>query len=106
MSVEDITNEAHFNELVASNQRVLIDFWAPWCRPCQTMAKTFKQVADERTPALKAIKVNIDELPMLAQKYSIRSIPSLVLLKEGAVVSEHLGATPKQEILQWLNNYE
>jgi thioredoxin 1 len=105
MAVEEIRSEQHFEQVLADNARVLIDFWAPWCGPCKTMAPTFEQVADEQVEKLKAVKANVDDLPALAQKYGIRSIPSLVLVKDRMVVTEHLGVAPKNEVLSWLNEH-
>jgi len=105
MSVEEIRSEQHFSDILASNNQVLIDFWAPWCGPCKVMSPVFAQVADEKLAEFKAIKVNIDDIPALAQKYGIRSIPSLLLLKNNLVTSEHLGAAVKKDLLAWLNDH-
>ena len=104
MSVENINSEARFNEVLAQNPHVLVDFWAPWCGPCKAMSPTFEYVANEKTQ-LKAIKVNIDDFPNIAQKHGIRSIPSLLLVEESLVRSEHVGLASKQEVLHWLNNH-
>lgn len=103
MSVEEIRSEQHFNDVLASNKHVLIDFWAPWCGPCKTMAPTFEDVAHEKIESVKAIKVNVDDLSVLAQKFGIRSIPSLFFLKEKLVISDHVGNASKQELLNWLD---
>lgn len=105
MNVEEIRSEQHFSDVIASNEQVLIDFWAPWCGPCKAMAPIFEQVANEQGSRVKAIKINIDDIPALAQKYGIRSIPSLVLLKDKLVASEHVGAAPKNDVLNWLNEH-
>lgn len=105
MNVEEIRSEQHFSDVLASNNKVLIDFWAPWCGPCKVMTPIFEQVADEKSADFKAIKVNIDDIPSLAQKYGIRSIPSLLLLQDKLVKSEHLGASPKKDVLYWLNQH-
>jgi|VirMetMinimDraft_7_1064189.scaffolds.fasta_scaffold04048_4 thioredoxin 1 len=105
MNVEEIRSEQHFADVLAANTDVLIDFWAPWCGPCKAMTPVFEQVANETSSELKAIKVNIDDMPSLAQKYGIRSIPSLLLLKNKFVTSEHLGAAPKKDVLAWLNEH-
>ncbi|MGB2741537.1 MAG: thioredoxin [Cognaticolwellia sp.] len=105
MNVEEIRSEQHFSDVLASNNKVLIDFWAPWCGPCKVMTPIFEQVAAEKSADFKAIKVNIDDIPSLAQKYGIRSIPSLLLLQDKLVKSEHLGASPKKDVLYWLNQH-
>ena len=105
MNVEEVRSEQHFTDILASNSEVLIDFWAPWCGPCKAMTPVFEQVANEKAAELKAIKVNIDDIPSLAQKYGIRSIPSLLLLKNKLVTSEHLGAASKSDVIEWLNEH-
>lgn len=105
MNVEEIRSEQHFTDVLASNTEVLVDFWAPWCGPCKAMTPIFEQVAGEQSSRMKAVKVNIDDMPVLAQKYGIRSIPSLLLLKDKLVSSEHVGAAPKKELLAWLNEH-
>ncbi|WP_077285203.1 thioredoxin [Cognaticolwellia aestuarii] len=105
MNVEEIRSEQHFNDVLASSSDVLIDFWASWCGPCKSMTPVFEQVANEKVAELKAIKVNIDDIPSLAQKYGIRSIPSLLLLKNKLVTSEHLGAASKSDVIEWLNEH-
>ncbi len=105
MNVEEVRSEQHFTDILASNSEVLIDFWAPWCGPCKAMTPVFEQVANEKAAELKAIKVNIDDMPSLAQKYGIRSIPSLLLLKNKLVTSEHLGTAPKNDVISWLNEH-
>lgn len=105
MNVEEIRNEQHFADVLASNTEVIVDFWAPWCGPCKAMSPIFEQVAVEQSGKMKAIKVNIDDMPVLAQKYGIRSIPSLLLLKDKLVTSEHVGAAPKKDVLDWLSEH-
>lgn len=103
MSVENIRSEQHFNDVLASNKHVLIDFWASWCGPCKAMAPTFEEIAYEQEKSVKSVKVNVDDLPMLAQKFGIRSIPSLYFLKEKLVISDHIGNASKQELSNWLD---
>lgn len=105
MVVEEIRSEQHFEQIIADNPKVLIDFWAPWCGPCKAMTPTFEQLAAERTEQFKAVKANVDDLPSLAQKYGIRSIPALLMLNRNMVTGEHVGAAPKQEIVAWLDQH-
>ena len=89
--------EANFRHEVLDNpQPVLVDFWAPWCGPCQVMAPVIDQLATEFAGRATVGKVNVDEQPALAQQYGIRSIPALLVFKQGHVVEQAVGITSKQ----------
>ena len=80
---------------------VLVDFWAPWCGPCRTMAPQFEQAAGALKGKALLVKVNSDEAPRLAARYAIRSIPTLVKLHRGREVARRSGALPAAEITRW-----
>ena len=103
--MKQLTSTENLNDFVSKDGYSLLFFSAPWCGPCKSMSPVFEQIADEKAAELKAIKVNIDDMPSLAQKYGIRSIPSLLLLKNKLVTSEHLGAAPKSDVIAWLNQH-
>ncbi len=89
--------EANFHHEVLDNpQPVLVDFWAPWCGPCQVMAPVIEQLATEFAGRATVGKVNVDEQPALAQQYGIRSIPAFLVFKHGQVVEQAVGITSKQ----------
>jgi thioredoxin 1 len=89
--------EANFRHEVLENpQPVLVDFWAPWCGPCQVMAPVIDQLATEFAGRATVGKVNVDEQPALAQQYGIRSIPAFRVFKHGHVVEQAIGITSKQ----------
>jgi thioredoxin 1 len=96
IQVSDATYE---NEVVKSDKLVLIDFYADWCGPCKSMAPAVDKFAEEN-PNVKVVKVNIDQNPQLASLYGIRSIPTLVTVKEGQPVLGMTGATPKSGLEQ------
>ena len=98
MSVMTITQENFNQEVLQSDKPVLLDFWAPWCGPCRMVGPVIDSIAEEVTHA-KVGKVNVDEQQELAQKYGVMSIPTLVVVKDGKVVQNVVGARPKVAIL-------
>lgn len=93
-----ITRENFENEVMKSNIPVLIDFWAPWCGPCQMMGPIIEQLAEEYEGKAKVGKVNVDEEGELSQAFGVMSIPTIVLVKDGKVVRQAVGARPKTEV--------
>jgi len=101
MSAVNINKNNFQNEVINSDKPVLIDFWAPWCGPCRMVSPIIEEIADERSD-IKVCKVNIDEEAELAAQFGIMSIPSLVVMREGKVVNQSVGARPKNAILALL----
>ena len=93
-----ITRENFENEVMKSNIPVLIDFWAPWCGPCLMMGPIIEQLAEEYEGKAKVGKVNVDEEGELSQAFGVMSIPTIVLVKDGKVVRQAVGARPKAEV--------
>ena len=93
-----ITRENFENEVMKSNIPVLIDFWAPWCGPCRMMGPIIEQLAEEYEGKAKVGKVNVDEEDELSQAFGVMSIPTIVLVKDGKVVRQAVGARPKAEV--------
>ena len=93
-----ITTENFENEVMKSNIPVLIDFWAPWCGPCRMMGPIIEQLAEEYEGKAKVGKVNVDEEGELSQAFGVMSIPTIVLVKDGKVVRQAVGARPKAEV--------
>jgi thioredoxin 1 len=92
---ETITESTFQQEVIESEQPVLVDFWAEWCGPCHAVAPILDQIADERADQLRLVKVNIDEEPELAQRFGIMSIPTMILFEGGEPKAAALGAQPK-----------
>lgn len=98
MSVITLTKNIFEEEVIKSEKPVLIDFYAEWCGPCRMVSPMVNEIAEENS-SLKVCKVNVDNEPELTQKFGVSSIPTLVALKNGAVINQTVGAAPKQTIL-------
>ena len=101
MAAMDINRNNFHEEVMRSDRTVLLDFWAPWCGPCRRVVPLVEQIAQER-PDIKVGKVNVDEEYELAGKFRISSIPTLLVIRDGKVVDQAMGARPKQAILDML----
>ena len=101
MSAININKNNFQNEVVNSDKPVLLDFWASWCAPCRMVVPIVEEIASERRD-IKVGKINVDEEPELANKFSIMSIPTLVVMKNGKIVQQVSGARPKNAILEML----
>ena len=101
MAALHITKNNFKEEVLSSDKLVLIDFWASWCGPCRMVGPIIDEIAKER-PDVKVCKVNVDEEPELASEFHIMSIPTLVVIENGNIVNQAMGARPKDAILAML----
>jgi len=101
MSAININKNNFQDEVLNSDKTVLLDFWASWCVPCRMVVPIVEEIAGERRD-IKVGKINVDEEPELANKFSIMSIPTLVVMKNGKIVQQVSGARPKNAILEML----
>ncbi|MBE5792019.1 MAG: thioredoxin [Clostridia bacterium] len=101
MAIVNANKNNFKNEVLLSDKPVLLDFWAPWCGPCRMVGPILEQIAAERGD-VKVVKVNVDEETELAREYGIMSIPTIMVVREGKVVNQSLGAKPKNQILNML----
>ena len=98
-----ITSENFEREVLQSDKPVLIDFWASWCGPCRMLSPTISEIAEDYKGKVKVGKVNVDEEEELAAMFRVSSIPLLVVMKDGKVVSSAVGVRPKEQIMNMLH---
>jgi thioredoxin 1 len=94
----DLTERTFDETLAAADGIVMVDFWAPWCRPCVALAPVLEEVARAAQGAVTLAKVNVDEEPTLAARHGIRSIPTVLFVKDGKIVDQVTGGVPKAQI--------
>jgi thioredoxin 1 len=100
--MEIITDENFETEVLKSEKPVLVDFFAVWCGPCRQMLPVVTELADELADKVKIVKMDVDEAPRTPEKFNIASIPTLILFKNGQVVSQQTGAMMKSELKDWI----
>src|SRR6476469_7571842 len=103
MSEIELTDQNFDQEVLASDQPVLVDFWAPWCGPCKMIAPALDQLAGEYAGKAKSVKVDVDQNQATALKYHVRSIPMLLLFKGGQVQATQIGAVGKAQLAQLID---
>ena len=101
MSAVNITKANFLSEVIHCDKPVLMDFWAPWCGPCRMVGPVVEEIAAERAD-ITVCKVNVDEQPELAGQFGVMSIPTLVVIKNGKIVRQAVGARPKSAIVAML----
>ena len=101
MAAININHKNFHSEVMHSEKKVLLDFWAPWCGPCRMVLPIVEEIAKERQD-IKVGKINVDEEPELAAQFGVMSIPTLVVIKDGKIVNQAMGARPKSAILAML----
>ena len=104
MSLTHTTDEAFDQDVLQSEVPVLLDFWAEWCGPCKMIGPILGELSDEYQDKLKIVKLNVDENNNTAIKYAVRSIPTLILFKDGQVQGQHIGAAAKGQLKQFLDS--
>jgi len=101
-----VLSDVNFEEeVLKSDKPVLVDFWAEWCAPCRIIAPILEEIATEYSDKLKVGKVDVDSNPKVSMNYGIRSIPTLLIFKEGKAVDQIIGAVPKNTILEKITPY-
>ena len=101
----NITGENFEKEVISSELPVLVDFWAPWCGPCQRISPYIEEIAKDYAGRLKVCKLNVDEASEIATKYSVMSIPALMFFNKGKVVETKVGAMNKLDLEKTIQTY-
>ncbi|MGP4845204.1 thioredoxin [Marinobacter sp. 1Y8] len=100
-----VTNETFEQEVLKADKTVLVDFWAAWCGPCKSIGPLLEDIADDQSDTLKVAKVDVDAQGELAVKFGVRSIPTLMLFKDGAQVGTQIGALGKGELNEFIQSH-
>ena len=102
MATKQLTDDNFQSEIDSSSVPVLVDFWAEWCGPCKQIGPILEEISNEMSNEVTIAKHNIDDEPNIPSKYGVRSIPTMILMKDGNHVSTKVGAVPKSEIVAWI----
>ena len=100
-----VTDATFEQEVLKSDVPVLLDFWAPWCGPCKMIAPILDEIAPEFAGKAKIVKINVDDNQLVASQFGIRSIPTLLLFKNGQLVATQVGALPKNQLAAFINQH-
>jgi thioredoxin 1 len=104
MSTKKVTDQSFPTDVLASSTPVLVDFWAEWCGPCRMIAPALEEIAGELDGKITIAKLNIDENSNTAMKYGVRSIPTLIIFKNGEPAAMKVGAAPKSDLSAWVKS--
>ncbi len=104
MAPYKVSDDSFDTDVLKANGPVLVDFWAEWCGPCKTIAPALEEIANDMGDRVSVAKLNIDENPMTPAKYGVRSIPTLMLFKDGQVAGTKIGALAKSQLVQWVES--
>jgi thioredoxin 1 len=101
---KEVTDSTFNTEVINSEQPVLIDFWAEWCGPCRQLTPIIDEVSKELEGKVKVVKMNIDHNPQTPSQLGVRGIPTLMIFKNGVLSGTKVGALPKSNLLEWIND--
>lgn len=104
MATTQVTDSSFEAEVLKSSEPVVVDFWAEWCGPCKMIAPALEEISAEMEGKVKITKLNIDENQDMAMKYGVRSIPMLIMFKDGEPMATQVGAAPKGKLSDWIKS--
>lgn len=102
MATVKIDNSNFQSDVLGSSEPVVVDFWAEWCGPCKMISPALEEISEEMDGKVKIAKVNVDENQDLAVQYGVRSIPMLLMFKDGEIADQMIGAAPKARLTDWI----
>ena len=103
MGIEQTTDQTFEDDVISAQFPVLVDFWAEWCGPCKMIGPILEELAIEMDEKIKIVKVDVDKNSQTAMTYAIRSIPTLIIIKDGSVAAQHIGAASKAQLENFIN---
>lgn len=104
MTAKTVTDASFQQEVIEAGVPVLVDFWAPWCGPCKMLGPIVDEVAQEKEGQVKVVKIDVDQNTQTATTFNVRTIPTMILFKDGQPVDTKIGMLPKNKVIEWVES--